>query len=243
MAEHQSFFNAHKPKSTEGIFDHVLRALPENKQGIALDLCCGTGQLTSALGERGYQAYGFDISDTFIGTNSNHAHGFAVTDVNAIPLAAHQASLITFIDSLQYFEKPEMVITEAARLLKPDGYLLMSCQNNYNSAGIKKWIMERITGKIWSPWLAHPVENFLTYPQIIKMLQENGFEIEYQRGKQLLTPIASLFPAGIRNWTPWRDKPWRSLGQIAGRTHFPAYVEEGFLRRFGMIIFIKARKV
>ena len=118
----------------------------------------------------------------------------------------------------------------------------MSCQNNYNLAGIKKWLIQRLTGKTWSPWLVHPVENFLLYPDIITMLEASGYTVEYVRGKQFLTAWVSLLPAFVRHWTPWRDKPWRSLAAIASRVSLPTFIEESYLARFAMITLIRARK-
>lgn len=242
MAEHRDFFNEHKPKSTTGIVKNILQLLPAEHHGTSIDLCCGTGRLTYELAQYGYQAIGVDIADAHIGKDNSLAQRFIVADVSLTPIANDTATLVTFIDSLQYFEDPNTMIAETARLLDEGGYLIMSCQNNYNLAGIKKWIIQKMTGKIWSPWLAHPVENFLLYPDIIKMLEANGYTVEYVRGKQFLTALVSLLPSFIRHWTPWQDKPWRSLAAIASRVQLPAVIEESFLARFAMITLIRARK-
>jgi len=242
MAEHRDFFNQHKPKSTTGIVDNILQVLPSDKHGTAIDLCCGTGHLVYQLTQQGYQAIGVDIADAHMGKDDAVEQAFIVADVAATPLAAKSATLVTFIDSLQYFEDPQHMIDETARLLSKDGYLIMSCQNNYNLAGIKKWLIQRLTGKTWSPWLVHPVENFLLYPDIITMLEASGYTVEYVRGKQFLTAWVSLLPAFVRHWTPWRDKPWRSLAAIASRVSLPTFIEESYLARFAMITLIRARK-
>jgi ubiquinone/menaquinone biosynthesis C-methylase UbiE len=241
MAAHQDFYNQHKPKSTYGIIKLALQRV-EAVEGVALDLCCGTGQLTGSLAERGFFACGVDISSQFIGREGEAAQAYIVADVNRLPFAGNQAQLVCCIDSLQYFDQPDVLIAEIARLLQPGGQLILSTQNNYNLAGIKKWIMQRITGKAWSPWLAHPVENFVTYPWLLRTLEANGFEVRYVCGKQFLTALVSLLPGFIRNWSPWRDKPWRSLASIAGRSSLPASIEQSALARFAMIVLIDARK-
>jgi SAM-dependent methyltransferase len=241
MVEHQDFYNAHKPKSTEGIFSHILELVPQDG-GVAYDLCCGTGILTNALAERAFQSYGLDIANLHIGKNGQAAHAYIVADVNKLPFADEQADLITFVDSLQYFAKPQATIAEIARLTKPGGYLILSTQNNYNLAGVKKWLIHKVTGESWSPWLRHPIENAISYPQLVRILEDAGFEIEYVRGKQFLTAWVSLLPSFIRNWSAWPDKPWRSLASVAGRTHLPQVIEESLLARFAMIVLLKARK-
>ncbi|MEO8606889.1 MAG: class I SAM-dependent methyltransferase [Chloroflexota bacterium] len=243
MAQIQEFFNTHKPKSTAGIFSLVLPQVPETKHGIALDLCCGSGELTAKLAEKGYRAYGVDISSTFIGQSGAEAAGYVLGDVNAVPFADGAAALVCSIDSLQYFADPGATLAEMARLLEPGGTLIISCQNNYNPAGIKKWVMEHLTGKTWSPWLVHPIENHITYPWLVATLRAQGLEIEYVRGQQFLTAWVSLLPGFIRNWSPWKNKLWRSPARVAARVRFPRAIEESFLARFAMIVLIRAQKV
>jgi SAM-dependent methyltransferase len=242
VAEILEFFNTHKPKSTPRIFGLVLPQVPEANHTVALDLCCGSGELTAKLAEKGYRAYGVDISSTFIGQSGEEAAGYVQGDVNAVPFADGSAALVCSIDSLQYFADPGATLAEMARLLQPGGTLILSCQNNYNPAGIKKWIMERLTGKTWSPWLVHPIENHITYPWLIQTLRVQGLEVEYMRGQQFLTAWVGLLPGFIRNWSPWKNKPWRSPASVASRVRLPRAIEESVLARFAMIVLIRARK-
>ena len=242
MAELKRFFNEHKPKSTPGIFELALKHIEAGEQTAALDLCCGSGELTGRLGNKGYRAYGIDISSRFIGLAGEGAEGFVNGDVNCLPFATNSLSLVTFIDSLQYFREPEAIIAEIVRILRPQGTLILSAQNNFNPAGVKKWLVEKATGNSWSPWLVHPIENNITYPWLIRTLEAQGFEIEYVRGQQFLTAWVSLLPGFIRNWTPMPDKPWRTLAGVSQRVSFPQPIEESFLARFAMITFIRATK-
>lgn len=243
MSSIRAFFNEHKPKSTPNIFTLVSGQVEAGQGDIALDLCCGSGRMTAKLAEKGYCAYGVDISNRFIGVDGEGAAGFVVGDVNNIPFADGSARLVCSVDSLQYFADPGAVLAEMARLLPPGGRLVLSTQNNYNPAGIKKWIMETVTGKPWSPWLVHPIENRITYPWLIRTLQANGFQVKYVRGQQFLTAWVSLLPAFIRNWSPWPNKPWRSLASLAARVRLPRALEESFLSRFAMIVLVRAEKV
>jgi SAM-dependent methyltransferase len=242
VTEVLEFFNTHKPKSTPRIFGLVLAQVESANSEVALDLCCGSGDLTAKLAGKGYRAYGVDISNRFIGSEGDEAAGFVQGDVSAVPFASGSAGLVCSIDSLQYFVDPGATLVEMARLLKPGGTLILSCQNNYNPAGIKKWIIERLTGRSWSPWLVHPIENHITYPWLIATLRANGLEIEYVRGQQFLTAWVSLLPGFIRNWSPWKNKPWRSPASIASRVRLPKAIEESGLARFAMIVLVRARK-
>jgi len=242
MAQHQEFFNTHKPKSTYQIFTHVLQQI-DTPPGIAYDLCCGTGKLTAELRQRGYQAYGIDLSSVFIGIDGASANGYMIGDVKTLPLPTNSATLVCCIDSLQYFDNPESVIAEVSRILKPGGCLILSTQNNNNPAGLKKWLIKKLRGEDWSPWLQHPIENFVTYDWLLRTLHQHGLEADYVRGKQFLTAWVSLLPAFIRNWTPWPGKAWRSLGSVAARTNLPDFIEESAFARFAMIVLIRAHKI
>lgn len=205
MSEFQQFFNTHKPKHTPGIVQLTLAHIPPGS-GIALDLCCGEGELTALITARGYCAYGVDISARFIGQNGAGASGFLVGDMNApLPFAAGRAALVCCIDSFQYIADPGSFLSEVSRVLKPGGLFIFSTQNNYNPAGLKRWWVETQTGRPWSPWLVHPIENHMTYPWLRQALGHHRFRVEYRRGLQFLSAWVSLLPAFIRNTSLWND--------------------------------------
>ncbi|MHB8625502.1 MAG: methyltransferase domain-containing protein [Aggregatilineales bacterium] len=242
MSDLQTFFNTHKPKSTPGIFQLALAHTPPDT-GLALDLCCGAGKLTALIAEQGYKAYGIDISSRFIGQNGSGANGFLIADVNrSLPLASGCATVVYCIDSFQYATDPDSLLSEVARVLKPGGMFIFSTQNNYNPAGVKRWLIEKIAKRPWSPWLVHPIENHVTYPWLRRALARHGFNIQYRRGLQFLTALVSLFPGFIRNTSPWKDKPWRAPSSVAQRVRFPQPIEESVLARFAMVVFVCARK-
>lgn len=235
----RDFVNQHKPKSTHGIFSDFLEHIPRG-EGCAYDLCCGSGTLTQSLSERGYLAVGVDLADQFLGKEAQ-AGNFVLADVNHLPFHNQSADYVCSVDSLQYFHDPQATLQEMIRLVKPNGYLIISTQNNFNLAGVKKWLIKRLTGRDWSPWLLHPIENHITYPWLVARLQEAGMEIEFVRGKQFLTAWVSLLPAVVRNWSP-TGKSWHSLASIAARLSFPRWIETSFLARFAMIVLIKAKQ-
>jgi len=250
MSSLQQFFDQHKPKSTPGVsaialaqVDHAFGTARLPRTLIALDVCCGAGKLTGALADRGFRALGLDISIRFIGREAGSGAAFAITDLSrGLPITAGSVDLICCIDSLQYFADPRATLHEMARVLQSGGTLILSTQNNSNPAGLKRWAIEHLTGRPWSPWLAHPIENHLTERQLRQLLAEAGFTIEYVRGLQFLTAWVSVLPRGVRNWSPWPGKPWRSLASLSQRISLFATIEESALARIAMITFVRARK-
>jgi SAM-dependent methyltransferase len=244
MTDVTTFFNTHKPKSTPGIFEVAIQHTPPSNGELALDFCCGTGKLTSMVAERGYRAYGIDIASRFIGKQGENAAGYIVADVGQnLPFSNESAAAIYCIDSLHYFAQPERVLGEFSRLLKSGGLLIFSTQNNYNLAGVKRFLIKKLTGKTWSPWLVHPVESSIVYPWLVQALKRHGFKIEYRRGFQFAIPWVSLLPGKIRAWSPWKDKPYRSIDGLAQRIKLPEPIETSPLGQFAMVVFICARKI
>ncbi len=242
MTDLRTFFNTHRPKSSPG---HVELAAEHTRAApgeVALDLCCGSGRLTALAAARGLHAVGVDISTQFIGTEGAGQAAFVVGNMMNVPFRSGCAGVVYCVDSLQYADDPEGALAEMARLLKPGGQLIFSTQNTYNLAGIKKAVMERLTGRTWSPWLAHPVERAVTYPWLMRALARQGFEVEIVRGRQHIIPWISLLPEPVRRWTPWPGKSWRSLQGIAQRIRLPAWYEQSVAGHFGMILFVCARK-
>ncbi|MBN1681446.1 MAG: class I SAM-dependent methyltransferase [Anaerolineae bacterium] len=236
------FFNTHRPKSSPGTLELALDQADAPEGTIAIDICCGSGRLAAMAAERGLHAYGVDIASAFIGTEADNSAAFVVGDMMHVPFENGCAGVVFSIDSLQYAPNPDHALAEMARLLQPGGVLVFSTQNTYNPAGFKKFVLEKLTGRTWSPWLAHPIERSITYPWLIKALRRHGFDIEYVRGRQHLIAWVSLLPRLLRTWSPWPGKSWRSLQGIAQRMRLPARVEESALARFGMILLVRARK-
>jgi SAM-dependent methyltransferase len=159
-----------------------------------------------------------------------------------LPFASGQAALVFCIDSVQYIADPDSFLAEVSRVLEPGGLFIFSTQNNFNPAGVKRWLIETITRQPWSPWLVHPIENHVTYPWLRLALSRHKFVVEYRCGLQFLTAWVSLLPGFIRNWSLWRDKPWRAPSSLAQRIRLPRIVEESALAQFAMVVFVCARK-
>ncbi len=236
------FFNLHKPKSAPGNIQLAADQTPDDIGKVIVDICCGAGQLAMLMAARGFRAYGVDISTRYIGADTDDRAFFVVSEMMSVPFRARCADVVYCIDSLQYAADPEQAVIEMGRLLRPGGLLIFSTQNSYNLLGIKKWLIERLTGQTWSPWLAHPIEHGVTYPWLMKTLEQHGFTVEYVRGRQMLMAWVGLLPGFIRKWTPWPGKPYRSLQGVTQRVQIPARIEESFWGRYGANLFVRARK-
>jgi ubiquinone/menaquinone biosynthesis methyltransferase len=96
---------------------------------LALDLACGTGDITFALAERGARATGLDVTHRMLQLAEAKQLGgrraaFLTGDMMALPFADAQFDLVTAGYGLRNVPRLETSIDEIARVLRPGGMLL-----------------------------------------------------------------------------------------------------------------------
>ena len=103
--------------------------------------------------------------------------------------------LVVCTEMLEHCLKPQDVLDECIRILRPGGCLVLSGPNYFNPAGIVKIIRENIyPRKTWDAWGNHDagIENFLTSFKIKKWAAKLRLDIINDRGGDL-----------IRSWLPF----------------------------------------
>lgn len=122
--------------------EHVHRYLTAKKivQGLfVIDIGSGSGHGSQILS--GFKDYvGVDI-DTESVEIANTLYGstkvrFVQADATAIPLEGGIADVVICFETLEHVNHPELIVQEAKRLLKPEGYFIFSTpdRDNYNAA-------------------------------------------------------------------------------------------------------------
>src|ERR1051326_5793862 len=105
-----------------------LDLLPDVRGLKGLDIGCGEGYNTRLVAARGAEMWGVDISPTFI----RHAQAvgnsirYVVTSGQRLPFAANTFDFATAFMSLMDMPQPEAALQEAARVMKPSGFLQFS---------------------------------------------------------------------------------------------------------------------
>lgn len=96
--------------------------------GIALDAACGTGRHTEYLRSRGHRVVAIDMAPAMLAKAREKVPGarFCLADLTNIPLAA--ASFDLAVCSLALDHAPELTrpIVELARVVRPDGWAIVS---------------------------------------------------------------------------------------------------------------------
>jgi SAM-dependent methyltransferase len=103
-----------------------------------LDLGCGLGGYSRALGEQGFDCYALDIVDDYVEV----ARGIGVRadryDGERVPLADGAVDTVIMIEVLEHLESPGVLLAEAARVAARDVLVTTpNCTQSFGSVPIE----------------------------------------------------------------------------------------------------------
>ena len=175
-----------KPNSTE-YADRLLQAKVETvlrhyDGGVAVDLCCASGEHLLTLAPRFEFGVGLDFSKRYVtraqgevdARSITHIH-FLLADAKALPLADDSVSLLYSFSSLYAIPKVETVIAEVSRVLKRGGVCVLDMGNR---TSLNVYCTRYYTE--WPPIFPVP------YTRLRQMLRDGGLEVVEHRVFQIL---------------------------------------------------------
>lgn len=103
-----------------------------------LDVGCGAGFLTNELAKYGFAITGVDISPDSLRVARDHdvtkSVTYKVADAFKLPFPDESFDVVTAMDFLEHIDRPDLVIKEFSRVLRPKGLLFFHTFNrNYLS--------------------------------------------------------------------------------------------------------------
>ena len=96
-----------------------------------LDAACGEGYGSALLAQTATSVEGADISDNAI-THARHRYGhlegvsFNVADCTSLPFDDDEFERVVSFETLEHLAEQEQLLAEFRRVLKPDGFLILS---------------------------------------------------------------------------------------------------------------------
>jgi ubiquinone/menaquinone biosynthesis C-methylase UbiE len=187
--------------------------------GVVLDAACGTGRYAAYLAERGHEVIGVDGSAEMLErARARVPQGdFRLGDLRALPL--EDASVDAVVSGLALAHVPalEPVMAEFARVLRPDGNLVIS--DTHHELVIRGSIVKAL-GPHGEPGVVatyrHTPGDFLRAALPVG-LEVRRCEEPGRRLRDTETPPAAS-PAPEITVGPWNDWPWSLLGLIPDAT-------------------------
>lgn len=179
------------------IYERILKL--SVKEPKVLDVGCGAGFLCNAFAEKGLTVTGLDSSPESLRIASLHDHTkkvqYKVGDAYHLPFDDESMDVITCLDFLEHVEKPKMVISECARVLKPKGLFFFHTFNrNFLSWLLIIKAVEYLVKN--TPKNMHVIKLFITPEELNSYCLDVGLdvgEIVGLRPKFSTIPLKSYF--------------------------------------------------
>lgn len=166
---------------------HIVfeRLLPENiRSKKLLDLGCGNGWFSLRAVERGAQVYSIDISHAMakiaqqrVKESANQPPEHRVVNASALelPLPENYFDVVLSSEMIEHTPSPRQAITEMARVLKPEGILVITTPNR-----CWQWLVDLGTRLGIRPF--EGIENFSSYRELEEYFVDSRLEIQEHFG-------------------------------------------------------------
>jgi ubiquinone/menaquinone biosynthesis C-methylase UbiE len=218
-----------------------------SKKTMIIDLPCGTGKLTSALGLFG-TVIGVDLSKGRIyhAKKSNHFIDFVIADAHHLPFKEAQFDLIVVKDGFEHFQDDNSVMAELSLISRSLCQLLLYVPVSYKEA---KFSLESLVFKLTKYSIDDKVGHVRRYSsnQLSKLLYNKGFKVQTKRYyAHLFVGLISLFSVSMREFMNKKGSTVRESGltRMFGYLDRICFLEYKLFRSLpGAGVFVSANKV
>lgn len=172
-----------------------IHSLDFAKEKKVVDIACGVGWGTFLLSKTAREVIGVDLSDNAINTAikyyNSHNINYVCNYLHNAGIKDSDIDLITSFETIEHIEEPKLLINEFHRILKNDGYLLLSTPNGIT-------FKKSLTAKPFNPFHVEEYDK-----QSLIELFGNKWEIVEYRGQY---PMSN--PVDIRRYSKYIKHYW-----------------------------------
>lgn len=151
-----------------------------------LDAACGAGLVSFPLADAGFRVHGIDLAAGAIETAkqrvpTGHPATFAVGDATKLDADDASFDAVLLLDMLEHVEQPDVVLREAARVVKPGGVVLF---NTFNQTPLS-WLIAIHGFKFVvrdAPEHIHVYDLFIPPADLRAMSATHGLRVDEIRG-------------------------------------------------------------
>jgi SAM-dependent methyltransferase len=212
----------------QAIEDTMVEIATETARGRVLDVACGTGKLSMRIAQRGCYSVGAEASTEMIGVG-RYVHpesraGMVRSIAETLPFADGSFDRVICQGSLDHFADPFAFMREAARILKPDGRVVIALAN-FESVSCKLGrTVDRVKRRIgrprppWRPyWVIPEDHNVKGDLPFIRTLGGDALALDRTRGISLFW-LFSRYGQILDRIPPGAAKTiWRAFDGVARR--------------------------
>lgn len=197
------------------------------EQAHILDVGCGAGFLSNFLSEKGFKVTGIDLSQESLQVarlrDPTLKATYTYADAYQLPFANQSFEVVTCTDFLEHVSKPQLVLSEIERVLKPGGLFFFHTFNK----NLLAWLIV-IKGVEWfvknTPKNLHVLGMFIKPEDLIRDLEDLHFSVKEVKGlrPRLNSSFWELLATGIvsdsfefqwtrstlMSYTGWAQKPF-----------------------------------
>jgi 2-polyprenyl-3-methyl-5-hydroxy-6-metoxy-1,4-benzoquinol methylase len=152
-----------------------------------LDVGCGTGWFSSWARTRGAEVTSLDVGESLLQqTLSKACVQPVIGDALVLPFQAASFDIVVSSEVIEHTVNPEQAVTEMARVLRPKGFLALTCPNH-----LWKWSVMLLNWLGVRPFRGY--ENFLGYLELRGMVSRAGLQVVRHQGFHLWPYQATWF--------------------------------------------------
>jgi len=149
----------------------------------------------------GAQVWTLDYSEEslrLMGANLRSPVTIVCGDALSLPLCSDSFDLVFHQGLLEHFRRPELLLAENFRILKPGGYVLVDVPQRFHYYTLAKHAL-MLVGKWFAGW-----ETEFSAGELARLIEEQGFQVQGMYGHNLYPPIwyrgvrRILLKAGLR---------------------------------------------
>lgn len=162
----------------EIIFDELL---PEDLHGKKLlDAGSGTGWFSERACKRGAQVTSLDVGEKLLAQVAKKCDSERVVgDLLALPFPADSFDVVICSEVIEHTTDPEHAVRELARVLRPDGILVVTVPN-------RVWHFAIDIANVLKLRPYEGYENWLSWPQLRRYVVEAHLSIERMKGFHMI---------------------------------------------------------
>ncbi|OGD86268.1 hypothetical protein A2164_03785 [Candidatus Curtissbacteria bacterium RBG_13_35_7] len=170
------------------------------KGKLVLDIGCSTGYLGSILQKKGAKVFGIDISKNAVKEARKQLFSAQELDLNEqkLPFKKNYFDLIIASEIIEHLFEPEKILKEIHRILKINGYLLITTPNFLYWGHRIQFLKGEFEYQEEGPFDRSHI-HFFTYLSLFNHLINSEFIIEAENhlypGAKIFNIIKKLFPS------------------------------------------------